>query len=69
MSFKNWDFNLFGAIQDINEKRRKENLQHQLYLFLLNLTHLNENSATIGAGRLANIKGEAQYFLNALNKE
>lgn len=40
---------------------------YKLEKFLKDLTHLNTDCATIGAGRLANIKGEAQYFLNALN--
>ena len=42
---------------------------YYLNKFLKELTNLNEKSDTIGAGKLKNIKVNAQYLLDKLNKE
>lgn len=42
---------------------------YRMKKFLKDLTHLNETSGTIGAGRLAQIKSEAEFLLDRLNKE
>lgn len=42
---------------------------YQLKKFLQELSNLNEKADTIGEGKLANIKEQAEYLLNKLNKE
>lgn len=52
-----------------SQQLRFGDTQAEIKEFLEYLTNLNEKSATIGAGKLANIKEQAQYLLDKSNKE
>lgn len=62
------EFTLWNSLLEL-ENIGVNTTPYRLSKFLKELIDLNEQSATIGAGKLANIKEQAEYLLDKLNKE
>lgn len=62
------EFTLWNSLLEL-ENIGVNTTPYRLNRFLTELANLNEKSVTIGTGKLADIKEQAQYFLDKLNKE